>query len=223
MTNTHRRIVRQTLMALLIAASPALADKLDDFRDAVTGDGCDSLPYSDLRNTCRSQQSEVHPWCDGARGPINCTAGVRTDDIKRQLDTEQQRQNGLKDKRRDVDDKRSRASDDAEKAKWKTELESVEKEIEASKKKIEDLKADLDKRKDFVDKATYTLGKCIDYRRAVMNVFEYATDKVRGESDSDIKPYAQRLRDKYPVAISGHKEQIDNKTNALETCKKERP
>lgn len=56
-----------------------------------------------------------------------------------------------------------------------------------------------------------------------MNVFAYATDKVRGESAPDIQPYATHLRDKYPVAIRRHQEQIDSKANALETCKKERP
>ena len=44
---------------------------------------------------------------------------------------------------------------------------------------------------------------------------------VRGETDPDIKPYAERLRDMYPVHISGHSIQINNKTNARENCSKE--
>jgi len=103
-----------------------------------------------------------------------------------------------------------------------TELEAIDKQIDAAKTKIDDLRHDLEQRKDFVDKAIYTLAKCFDYRRAVMNVFAYATDKVRGENDPDVQPYATQLREKYPVAISGHQEQIDNKVNALENCKKER-
>jgi len=99
--------------------------------------------------------------------------------------------------------------------------DATDKDIEASRKKIEDLRSELVKRKDLVEKTIYTLDKCIDYRRAVMNVYAYAIDKVRGENDPDIKPYAERLRDKYPEAISGHEKQISNKTNSLETCKKE--
>lgn len=56
-----------------------------------------------------------------------------------------------------------------------------------------------------------------------MNVFAYATDKVRGESDPDIKPYAQTLRDMYPQEISGHEKQSTDKGNALENCKKDLP
>lgn len=127
------RTILGATIALLLCGS-ANADKLDDFREAVSKNGRDSIPYSDLRSTCRSQQ-----------------------------------------------------------------------------------------RKDIVEGTIETIDKCVDYRRAVMNVFAYATDKVRGESEPDIKPYAQQLRDKYPRAISGHQEAIDGKSNARETCKKELP
>ncbi|HWU85697.1 MAG TPA: hypothetical protein VN253_00375 [Kofleriaceae bacterium] len=191
-------------------------------KDAANREGCESIPYGDLRSNCRSQQSDVHPWCDGDRGPVSCDSGG-TRDLRAKLEKEQRNLETLKDKRRDFEDKRSRAADDGEKTKWTMEIEAVDRDIEASKKRIDDLKADLDKRKDFVEKAIYTLNKCIDYRRAVMNIFAYATDKVRGENEPDIKPYAEKLRDKYPQHISGHEIQITSRMNALENCKKEQP
>lgn len=210
------------LIALALCIHVAEADKLSDFRDAVSQEGCDSIPYGDLRSNCRSQQNEVHPWCDGDRGPVSCDVNG-TRDLQGKVEREQRNLDALKDRRRDIDDKRSHAADDAEKAKWTAELESIDREIEASQKRIDGLRDDFSKRKDFVDNAIYTLNKCIDSRVAVMNVFAYATDKVRGENDEDIKPYAQQLRDKYPVHISGHQTQIDSRKNALEICKKERP
>ena len=211
-----------TLSALLASVAPASADKLDDFREAVSKVGCDSIPYSDLRSTCRSQQENVHPWCDGERGPVKCDANG-TRNLKNAQDAAGRELETLKDKRREIEDKRAHAANDAERARLTTELEAIDKQIDAAKTKIDDLRHDLEQRKDFVDKAIYTLAKCFDYRRAVMNVFAYATDKVRGENDPDVQPYATQLREKYPVAISGHQEQIDNKVNALENCKKERP
>ena len=210
------------LLVLATLSSTARADKLDDFKDAVTREGCDSIPYSDLRGSCRSQQSDVHPWCDGSRGPVSCDSGT-TGNLRVRLVGEQRRLAELTERRRDLEDKRSHAADDNEKAKLTTEIEAVENDIEATKKAIELAISDLEKRKDAVDKVIYTIEKCIDYRRAVMNTFAYATDKVRGENAPDIKPYAEILRNKYPVEISGHEEQIAGRRNSLQTCKEERP
>lgn len=209
-----------SLFTLTLLTNLAHADKLDDFKDAATRQGCDSIPYGDLRSSCRSQQDEVHPWCDGDKGPVSCAAN-ETRDLQSKLEREQRKLDELKEKRRDLEDKRSHASDESAKTKLTADIEAIDREIDAVTRSIENLKADLEKRKDFVEKAIYTLGKCLDYRRAVMNVFAYATDKVRGENDPDIKPYAQQLRDRYPEEISGHTIQINNKANALETCKKE--
>src|SRR5438105_4996573 len=100
-----------------LLSSSAWADKLDDFKDAVAREGCDSIPYSDVRSNCRSQQDDVHPWCDGSKGPITCDPGG-TRDLRSKLEREQRELDALKDKRRDLEDKRSRAADDAEKRKW---------------------------------------------------------------------------------------------------------
>jgi hypothetical protein len=211
-----------SLLVLATLCSTAHADKLDDFKDAVTRKGCDSIPYSDLRNNCRSQQSDVHPWCDGSRGPVSCD-GAPTSELRAKLVREQRKLAELIDKRRELEDKRSHAADDTEKAKWTAEIEAIDKEIDTARKDVEAATADVQKRADLVEKTIYTIEKCIDYRRAVMNVFAYATDKVRGEADADIKPYAETLRNMYPEEISGHEKQIVSRTNAVENCKKERP
>jgi hypothetical protein len=211
-----------SLLVLATLCSTAHADKLDDFKDAVTRDGCDSIPYSDLRSSCRSQQSDVHPWCDGSRGPVSCERGA-TSNLRANLARGQRQLAELMDKRHELEGKRSQAVDDNEKAKWTAEIEAVDKEIEAKRKEVEVATSDFEQRAELVEKTIYTLGKCVDYRRAVMNIFAYATDKVRGETEPDIKPYAEILRNKYPEAISGHERQIESRTNAIATCKEERP
>lgn len=207
---------------LALCTSIAHADKLDDFKSAVTQSGCDSIPYGDLKRLCGSQQSDVHPWCDGDRGPVSCNANG-TRDLQTQIEREQRNVDSLKDKRREAEDRRSKATDDSERSRVSSELEAIGRDTEASQKRLDGLRDDLSKRKDYVDKAIYTINKCIDTRTAVMNIFKYASDKVVGESESSLKPYAQQLRDKYPASISGHVEAIENKKNSLENCKKERP
>jgi hypothetical protein len=216
-----RHMLVLVVTSLLLCRS-ARADKLDDFKEAVSKVGCESIPYGDLRENCKDQQGYVHDWCDGAKGPVRCEVNV-TRDLLSSLDKEQRNLDALRDKRRELDEKRSHASDDAEKSRLNSEIEVVDKDIEASLKRLEGLRAELSKRKDLVEKTIDTLNKCIDYRTAVMNVFAYSLDKVRGERDPDIRPYADQLAPRYEESKSGHEEQIKNKNNSIDTCKKERP
>ena len=217
-----RNVLRLVLMFSVSAITAAHADKLDDFKEAAGKKGCESIPYSDLQSDCKSQQSDVKGWCDGGRGPVTCEIGV-TADLQSKLEKEKNRRSELQDKRRDLDDKRSHSSDDSEKADLTSQIEALDKAIEESSKRLDDLRAELDKRKDVVEKSIYNLNKCIDYRHAVMNIFGYALDKVRGESDPDLKTYVDQLVAKYQKSKEGHEEQIQNKENSRQTCEKERP
>jgi hypothetical protein len=208
---------------LTLGASLAIADKLSDFQDAAGRTGCETIPYSDLRGNCVSEQRNVHEYCDGARGPVSCGSEAITRQLKGNIDRERQSVQALKDKKRNFEDQKSRATDENEKNRLGKEIEQAGKDIYEGEKRVDKAVADLEVRKKFVDNAIYTIDKCIDYRRSVMNVFASALDKVRGEADENIKTLARQLRDKYEQAKSGHEVQITEKKNALETCKSSRP
>jgi hypothetical protein len=82
------------------------------------------------------------------------------------------------------------------------------------------LLATADKVDDFKEAASKT-----GYREAVMNVFSYATDKIRGDASSDeaLRPYTHTLLNEWAGEIGDHRGQITEKGNAIETCKAERP
>ena len=83
---------------------------------------------------------------------------------------------------------------------------------------------DIDARRTLVNDAIYTIGKCMDYRRAVMNVFAYALDKVRNEDEMpEIQDLARQLRAKYEAEKRGHEIAITDKERALDTCKRSQP
>lgn len=210
-----------TPFALL--CSQARADKLSDFKDAVGNKGCDSIPYSDLRSTCKSQQSEVHDYCDGKRGPVTCGSARITRDLKENIEKKKKDVESLKNKKRSLEDQKSRASDESEKNRIGKEIDQVERDIYEAGKLVDAAISEFDERKKLVENAIYYLDKCVDYRRAVMNVFATALDKVRGETDDDIKPLARELRDRYEASKSGHETAIKDKQNALDTCKDSRP
>lgn len=211
-----------TGFALVLSIHTAFADKLDDFKEAVKHRGCHSIPYSDDRNICTTQQSDVHSWCDGDRGPVSCTEGT-TRNLRDSRNAADAMLTAQRERRRDLESKRSSATDEAEKARLTSEIEQLDREIEATVRRLEDSRNELSKRKDLVEKTMYTINRCLDFRRAVMNVFGHVTDKVRGENDPDIKPYAQTLRDKYFAERGQHEGAIQEKTTSLERCKSEVP
>lgn len=204
----------------------ALADKLSDFKDAASNDGCASIPYSDYRSTCDSQQSPVHDWCDGGRGAVSCPGGESgTRQIKEAVDKAQRALEAAKDAKRAADSSRSKSelTDDQKRA-AEEEYKKASDVVDQAEKALEQARKDLEARGKLVGEAIYNIEKCLDYRRAVMNVFSSAQDRVRSESDPpEIVPYARQLRDKWEVSKPGHAEAITAKENALARCKDARP
>jgi septal ring factor EnvC (AmiA/AmiB activator) len=223
MGNTKKMIVAALVLGLS-SASVASADKLSDFKEAVSRRGCESIPYSDYRSSCQSQQSQVHDWCDGSRGPVSCGSENLTRQVKDNLEKEKKGVEALKEKRGKLQDSRSRASTEDEKNKIGKDIEQVEKDIYDAERRVGQAQKDLETRKKLVDDSIYNLDKCIDYRRAVMNSFAAALDKVRNENDTpEIADLARQLRNRYEEGKPGHEEQITARNNALNTCKNSRP
>lgn len=211
-----------------LGASVAFADKLSDFEAAAAavdaGKGCEKIPYSDSRSSCHSAQSEVHEWCDGKKGPVSCGDESITRQMKDKIEREKKAVETLKEKKTKLESDKSRASTDDEKNKIAKEIEQVEKDIYEQEKRVEQAQKDLEARKKLIDDAIYTIGKCIDYRRAVMNSFAAALDKVRSENETPrITELARKLRNSYEAGKPGHEEQITARNNALERCKKGLP
>jgi vacuolar-type H+-ATPase subunit I/STV1 len=211
------------VVAYLLAVPVALADKLSDFKEAVGKSGCDSIVYSDLKSNCSSEQSYVHDYCDGAKGPVGCGSENITRQLKNNIEKEKKTVEELKAKKSKLENDKYHAKDDNERSRLSKELEQVEKDLYEAGRRVDQAIADLDARKKLVDDAIYNIGKCLDYRRSVMNVFAYAQDKVRGETDPDIVPLARQLRDKWEESKRGHGIAITDKENALRTCKDSRP
>ncbi|VAW81822.1 hypothetical protein MNBD_GAMMA12-1991 [hydrothermal vent metagenome] len=222
MINEARINFVATVVFISIFSPMVLADKLDDFTKADReNEGCETIPYSSLQKTCKSQGKYVHVWCDGSSSkPVKCAKGV-SKKLKKDLENEKDNYKELESKKRTVERAVSRSKDDAEKKKLKEDLKSVNESIDDSDEAIDNIKKALDDREKLVDKTIHTLKKCLNYRRAVMNSFADSLDKVRNEKGDGIKPLARSLRNKYQKSKRGHEIQIKNKKNALSTCKSE--
>ena len=103
------------------------------------------------------------------------------------------------------------------------ELAQVERDLYEAKQRVDQAVRELEARAKLVSDAIYNLDQCLAYRRAVMNIFAYAIDRVRGETDDDVKPYARQLRDQWESEKRGHEMQISAREKAVDTCKRSVP
>ena len=223
-TLSHVLVALFALGVLMPGAQVAHADKLSDFQEAVKNKGCESIPYSDYRSTCQSQQSPVHEWCDGGRGPVTCVDESITRQLKGAVEKAKRDVETAKDNKDKADRKRSQSGlSDSDKRAAEDEYKKASDDLDAANKRLEQANRDLEARGKLVNDAIYNLEKCIDYRRAVMNVFASAIDRVRNENDPpEIVPLARQLRDMWEAGKPGHEKQITARQNALETCKNSR-
>lgn len=207
----------------------AFAGKLEDFKDADRyNEGCDTIPnsgsYSSDRSSCMSQQSSIKEWCDGGRGPTSCGNESETPNLRKALVDVQSRIANLKDQRSKAESNRSNAKDDAEKRKYEDEVKQIDNDLYKANNDESAAKQALENRKKLVDTAMYNIDQCIAYRKAVLNSFGSALDRMRNESETpDIKNLAQSLVRKYEAAKSGHQQQITIRDNAMRFCKEARP
>src|SRR5688572_12551494 len=133
--NMPNRFVLIILLAL--STSPAFADKLEAFKEANRYDeGCVTIPttYSSERSACNSEGPNVHPWCDGDKGPVSCGSEEDTRRPKRDIDNAERKIADLKDKKSKAESNRSNAKTDEEKRKFEDEVKQLENEIYETEK-----------------------------------------------------------------------------------------
>jgi hypothetical protein len=130
----------------------------------------------------------------------------------------------LKEKKSKAESNRSNAKDDDEKRKDDDEIKQLEADLYNASKDESAAKDALDNRRKQVETAIYNIDQCMTYRKAVLNVFASALDKMRNESESpEIKEVAQSLARKYEASKSGHQQQLTIRDNAMKICKDARP
>ncbi|MGN6107640.1 MAG: hypothetical protein ACTHU0_21200, partial [Kofleriaceae bacterium] len=206
-------------VVVVLMSSSAFADKLSDFKDADRYDeGCVTIPvtYSSERGACNSEGPSVHEWCDGKRGPVSCGSEEETRRPKRDIEATERQISDLKDRKSRAESNKSNAKTDDEKRKYEDEIKQIEKDLYETEKVLEAAKNALAARKKHIEDSIYNLDKCIAYRRAVMNSFAAALDRMRNENETpEIKDVAGSLVRKYERSKSGHEQQITAKENAM--------
>jgi len=187
---------------------------LDDFKEAVKHQFCDSIPYSDLRGECADKSRERDEWCK--------TKEFRCKDLdprglQQQIDNLNGKIKDLKDQRDALKDKSP--SDDDERKKIEEQIADLEKKIDELSKKVDEMQHRLDEEKHLIDDRIYNGEHCLDARTAVQDKFDRARSAASSESDEQIKPLAQQLIDHWDRGTEQHKEAFANTRAAIDLCK----
>jgi chromosome segregation ATPase len=204
------------LFATLLVADIAGAQSLSDFKDAVGREGCRAIPYSSLRSSCESKQREIDNLCKVESWTCD---KFNPDGLEQQISNVKRKIEELKKAKSSLESKKSGAKDDAEKREIDAEISETKKEIEKFEDMMEGWQKKLEEERKKIKDRIYAGEKCRDARQAQAKNFEEAKSKAKGERDEEIKPYAQKLIEKYEAGEKGHATVLGLVKKGIEKCK----
>lgn len=212
-----KRLASWIVFGVITLGGVVIAASLDDFKAAVDQKGCASIPYSDIRDSCKSNSEKVQEYCKGGRGPITCD-DLDPAGLKKQIENVKQKIEDLKQRKRDLEDKKSHSTDDNEQKDLESQIEAVADQLEKLESKLEEWKDQLDKEQHQIRDRIDIGRQCLGYRKAVRDNFLDAKSKAKDESDPDIKPLAEKLIKHWEDGEEGHKKAIELTDRAIEKC-----
>lgn len=205
-----------SLFATLLVANVAGAQSLSDFKDAAGETGCKAIPYSSLRSSCESKQRDIDTSCKVESWTCD---KLNPEGLKKQIENVKGKIEELKKEKQSLESKKPGAKDDTEKREIENKISETEKEIRKFEEMIDGWQKKLeDERKEIRERIS--MGeKCRDARQDQIKIFAEAKSKAKGETDAEIKPYAQKLVEKYEAGERGHENVLDLVKRGIEKCK----
>jgi chromosome segregation ATPase len=209
---------------LLSLVVPSKADSHEDtvkaFQEGVKylqeEQGCMSIPYSDLQDSCQRKQKEVNKMCKDS-GPWNCddVDPKKTQEKIERLKTDR---DTLKVKREELEAKKSSLTDDNEKRENEEAIKKIDDQLYELKKTQGDLEREVSDSTKMVNDRMYVGKSCRDTRQSVMEVFRDAKSRANGEHDADIEPLAKQLIEGWEKREPGHDQAIEQAKSGIEKC-----
>ena len=214
----RRAFLLLIVLLTIWAGHAAIAQSVDDFKAAVDKDGCESIPYSDLRSGCNDKQQDVHTGetCDG---PRSCQ-GLETDKFEERIKIENMCLNTLKPLRDGFSNQKSELESDEEKRLIENVISEIQTEIDAAGSKIDASKRSIEANRGKINSRITTGEKCRKSRETVQAFFDQAMSKAKDESDPDIKPLADQLVSKWEASTRDHNGEVDRVNKVIDDCKK---
>lgn len=210
-----KRVSWCVLLPGLALSGAVAAATLEDFKEAVSKQGCESIPYESIRYDCDDR--DVNEWCKNSSRKISCD-GLDPRSIKTKIDNVNQKIANLKRERDELSSKANRATDEKESQSFEDRARARQNEIYELENKIERWESDLSSEKWAIDDRKYNGERCVAAREVIVKAFSDAKARAKSESDPLIKPYAERLISKWEAGEPGHATSIQNYKKSVEKC-----
>jgi|HubBroStandDraft_2_1064218.scaffolds.fasta_scaffold49743_1 hypothetical protein len=204
--------------AMLAVCSLCQAQTLEEWKTArdnmKAGRGCDSIPYSNYRDSCNRSQALVNENCgddDNGDGdkieiPWNCSH-LRTRPLREEI-------RGMSQKIESLKSEKDHASNDKERSEsLEREIERLSKEVEFRQKSLETDIKDIEIR---LDRGR----RCIDARQEVRSNFRSAKSNASNVRDGEAGQIAKELVESWESKETGHDHAIDMVRKGIEKCDK---
>lgn len=209
---------------LISSTSLVMADKLEDFEKSIkesrSKETCNAIPYSKLRKDCGQVSVNTKKYCK-SRNTGKCIKGKKSE-LQQQEYKERKYLKTLQREKKNLKSEISKEKDKSKNKFLKEKLTLLEKQIKDSQKKLKNNKASQHEYEIIVEEQAEKIEKCIFYRKAAMNIFDKAGNKVKSEKGEAILSLARELRNSYYASRKEHIKQIKNKESSLKRCISER-
>lgn len=213
-----KRVLWHVLTGVLVLSGVVAAATLNDFKEAVGKESCESIPYESIRRTCNDKGREVDDWCKRSDRKVSCDdldpSGLlkQIENVKGKIATLKTEGDALEAAARaETDDAKRRELEDKKKAK--------DNEIYEKEKLVSEWETRLSNEKREVDNRIYNGERCVGFREDVAKAFADATTSANSENDPEIKPYAEKLIRKWIDGVPGHVKAIESYKTAVKNCK----
>lgn len=197
-------------------ASPVKSQTLAEWKTALgaknNNQGCDSIPYSNYRDSCKRYQEIVNEMCgkdddaDSRIGtPWNCSAlGTRA--LREQI-------KGMSEKINSLKDDKDHASDSDAKDAIQKQIDDLSKELEFKQKSLETDLSDIDIK---LDRGR----RCLEARKEVQYAFASAKSSASSVNDGEEGQISKELREFWESRVAGHERAADAVKEGISNCEK---
>jgi recombinational DNA repair protein RecR len=182
------RVAAFVTFIMLCLTGSAAVDKLSDFKEAVTKENCDAIPYQSERITCKDRSKDKDRIC------VNFSCDKAQ--VAKDLETYKEKYQSLQNARSRKDEQSVR------------NLEETVKQLE------EKLKGHVATAKERIDNGY----NCLAAREYVQRSFSDAKQMVTGERDADLQQYIPDLVRKYEKGREEHIVPMQQTKHAIDNC-----
>lgn len=228
-----------TLTSLLIIYAGAVAQTVDDFKNASQETGCKSIPYPDKRSECETLQGEIKNYCK--TDVIDCGELLKKKtDLRTDIDNHTRRIAELQNKKAPlVHERDAQPEDQVDQIRsYNEKINAVDEDIDAVQKEIAGLIKtfegfDRDNRAD----VAYERGqKCLDYRTKSNKLFADVLEDLYKEPTNtlgstpgegveydatkrELEAYAVKIADGIKSETPGHETAAQDANGRIKSCK----